>query len=100
MNRDLASLFPEDRKVVAERARQSGQAVEQVVAQLVHRALEIDGGEADRPKTGFVDDPAYAPARTELGRTLRALRRRYLEIGGQLASTDAINAEVAEGRGL
>jgi hypothetical protein len=37
--------------------------------------------------------------RSELGRKLRALRRKYVEAGGKLLTADEIEAEVRERRG-
>lgn len=97
METELDKLHPDDRKLVIERARESGCSVAEVVADLVHRALEFEDANGAHP-TGE-GDPAFESSKTELGRTLRALSRRYVETGGRLYSLDEINAEVAESRG-
>jgi hypothetical protein len=45
-------------------------------------------------------DPAFRPSRTELGRTLREIRRRYLLRGGRLMTADEIDEELAARRGV
>lgn len=45
------------------------------------------------------EDPAFESSRTELGRQLRELRRRYILGGGQLLGPEEIDREVAERRG-
>jgi hypothetical protein len=44
-------------------------------------------------------DPAFRPSRTELGRKLREIRRRYLLRGGRLMTADEIDEEIAFRRG-
>jgi hypothetical protein len=90
------ALDPRVEEELKERARQAGKPVEVFAGELLADALGASGNGSDR---GVVTDPAYEPSRTELGRTLRALRRKYIEGGGKLYSTEEINREVAEGRG-
>ena len=89
-------LNPSQKKRLEELARQSGKSPETLALELLDEALlamkvpENGGGKSD---------PAYEPSRTELGRTLRSFRRKYVESGGRLYSLEEINREVAEGRG-
>ncbi len=89
-------LSPNQEKELRELATKTGKPVEQVAGELLERALFSK----KTPENGAgASDPAYEPSRTELGRTLRSLSRRYVESGGKLYSIDEINREVAEGRG-
>ena len=98
MDPDLTTLLPADRKAVLEIARESGRPVTEVVAELIHAALaaQLQSGLASPTEQS---DPAYEPAKTELGQKLRALTRKHLEEDGKLFSIEEINAELAEGRG-
>lgn len=44
-------------------------------------------------------DPAFCPSRTELCRTLRQIRRRYLLQGGRLLTADEIDEDLTARRG-
>ena len=54
---------------------------------------------AEESKNANEDDPAYDESKTEFGRKLRALSRKYVESGKPLLSADEICAEVANRRG-
>ena len=89
-------LDPDRQKALEEAARREGKEPQELLCQAVDQFL--GNGEQRADETSGTD-PAYEPSKTELGRTLRALSRKYVEGGGQLYSVDEINAEVREGRG-
>ena len=98
MDVELDTLHPDDRKKVAQRARETGRAVSDIVADLVHAGLVAEGRNGAAPADERTD-PAYDESKTELGRKLRALSRKYVESGEPLLSADEICAEVADRRG-
>ena len=89
-------LDPDRQKALEEAARREGKEPQELLCQAVDQFLA--NGEQPADETSG-PDPAYEPSKTELGRTLRALSRKYVEGGGQLYTVDEINAEVREGRG-
>ena len=90
-------LDPRREKALKEAARKEGKDPSHLLSDLIDQFL----AERNGPRSRDVDasDPACEPSRTELGRTLRALSRKYVESGGHLSTVDEINREVAEGRG-
>ncbi|HVR73520.1 MAG TPA: hypothetical protein VMT52_04285 [Planctomycetota bacterium] len=90
-------LDPAREKALKDAARKEGRDPSEVLSELIDDFLTAKNG----PESGDSNDsdPAYEPSHTELGRTLRALSRKYVETGGKLYSVDEINREVAEGRG-
>jgi len=91
-------LDPRDQQDLEALARANGKEVGEMLRELLHQALA--GRKTVAEESGkSASDPAYEASRTELGRRLRALSRKYVENGGKLYSVEEINAEVREGRG-
>ena len=98
MDAELETLHPNDREAVARLAKETGRAVSDVVADLVHEALSEKGRRGEAVSANG-SDPAYEDSKTELGRKLRALSRKYVESGDPLLSADEICEEVQARRG-
>jgi len=93
-------LDPKDQKALEALASQSGKDPGELLRELVREAIaerKVMGGVKAASRETM--DPAYEPSRTDLGRKLRALSRKYVEGGGKLLTVDEINREVAESRG-
>ena len=90
-------LDPTREKALKDAARKEGRDPSEVLSELVDDFLTTKNGPESSDSNA--SDPAYEPSRTELGRTLRALSRKYVESGEKLYSTEEINREVAKGRG-
>ena len=89
-------LGPHQEEKLRNLADREGKPAEVLAGELLEEAL------AAKEQAGELEgcpDPAYEASRTDLGRILRALRRRHIEQGGRLSSVEEINREVAEGRG-
>lgn len=80
-------------------AEAEGKSPEVKLSELVHEAASARKANGAAKPTSEETDPAYEPSKTELGRKLRALRRKYVESGQKLLTVDEINAEVAQNRG-
>lgn len=80
-------------------AEAEGKSPEVKLSELVHAAASARKVNGAQKPTSEEADPAYEPSRTELGRKLRALRKKYVESGEKLLTLEEINAEVAESRG-
>jgi len=86
-------------KELLELARENGKQPTEVLRELVHEAAASRKANGNVKAASAHTDPAYEPSRTELGRKLRQLSRKFVERGGKLLTVDEINRKVAENRG-
>ncbi len=95
----IVTLEPQEQKRLAKLAAERGESPQALARTALREglnALEKNGAGHSGTRE---EDPAFEPSKTELGRKLRTLSRKYVEGGGKLYSLDEINTEIAEGRG-